>query len=546
MTNRYDRRSFLERGARAAAGGLLVPSAAAALLQACAAGGQEAPPAPVRPRRGGALTFATEAEIPGFNPLANAWDASSLTCVRQVYDPLFVQAADGSIRPHLALSITPNADYTQWTMNLRPGVKFHDGSPMDADAVRINIEAQLKSPLTAPTLFNLETIKALDPLTVLFTMKNPWVPFPFYLTVKPGHIVGLRSLFDISGKTPPIGTGPFMFKEWVPGDHFTAVRNPNYWRPGLPYLDSVTFKPIPDPPARANSLRSGNVDVMHSPDPQNLADFMHDPDYHQINDLHSYLGEPDMIFVMLNTTVPPLDDIRVRQALAYATDRQKYIDTLGNGLTKPSEGPFIQGSPYYAPTGYPGYNPARARALVADYQKEKGPISFKFGNVATARYRQENELLQAMWKAVGINTDIVLVEQAPYIFNAIVGDYQAYGWRQFNSPDPDANYTWWSIGTVAPVGKQALNFARFKDLQVEAGLQAGRTQVDPIVRTAAYKLVAERLAAVVPYIWLTQVAWIVGGRRSVGGIGQATLPDGGKARDMISGVMSLAEIWMSS
>jgi len=546
MTNRYDRRTFLQRGARAAAGGLLVPSAAAALLDACGAGGQEAAPPSVRPRRGGSLTFATEAEMPGFNPLFAAWDSSSLTCVRAVYDPLFVQAADGSIRPHLALSITPNADYTQWTMKLRPGVKFHDGSPMDAEAVTINMAAQLKSPLTAPALFNLDGVKPLDPLTVLFTMKNPWVPFPFYLTVKPGHMVGVRMLADTTGKAPPIGTGPFMFKEWVPGDHFTAVRNPNYWRPGLPYLDSVTFKPITDPQSRGNSLRAGNIDVMHSPDTQSLADFMHDPDYHQVNDLHSYQGEPDMIFVMLNTAVPPLDDIRVRQALAHATDRQKYIDTLGNGLTKPADGPFIQGSPYYAPTGYPSYDPNKARALVAQYQKEKGPISFKFGNVAAPKYRQENELLQAMWKAVGINTDIVLVEQAPYIFNAIVGDYQAYGWRQFNVPDPDANYTWWSIGTAAPVGKQALNFARNKDIQVDAALQAGRTQVDPIVRTAAYKLVAQRFAVDLPYIWLTQVAWIVAGRRTIGGIGQATLPDGGKARDMISGVMSLAELWINS
>ena len=527
---------------------MLIPSATAALLEACGTGDlPTAPgPAPIRPRRGGSLTFATEAEINSFDPRIGAWDSSALTYARALYDPLFLQAADGSIKPHLALSITPNADYTQWTMKLRPGVKFHDGSPLDAETVRINLLEQVKAPLTGPALFNLADVKALDSLTVRYTMKNPWVPFPYYLTGKAGHTFGLKQLADTSGKAQPIGTGPFMFKEWAPGDHFTAVRNPNYWRPGLPYLDSVTFKPIPNPQSRGNSLRAGNIDIMHSADTQNLADFIHDPDHHQINDLKSFLGEPDQKFVMLNTAVPPLDDVRVRLALAYATDRQKYIDTLGNGLTKPSDGPFVQGSPYYAPTGYPAYDPNKARALVAEYQKEKGPISFKYGNVATPKYQQENELLQAMWKAVGINTDIVLMEQSPYILNAITGNFQAYGWRQFNSPDPDANYVWWSIGTASPVGKQALNFARNKDPQVDAALQAGRTQVDPTVRAAAYRLVAARFGTDVPYLWLTQVAWMVVGRSAVGGIGQATLPDGGSARAMVSGITSVAELWLTS
>jgi ABC-type transport system substrate-binding protein len=380
-------------------------------------------------------------------------------------------------------------------------------------------------------------------MTVQVTMNMPWVPFPSYLTTYVGHMAGPKQLADASGRARPIGTGPFAFKEWLPGDHFTAVRNPDYWRPGLPYLDSITFRPIPDPTSRGNSLQAGDVHLMHSSDTQNVADFLDRPGFVQVNDQHSGLGEPDQNFVMLNVAVPPLNDLRVRQALAYATDRHRMVTTTYNDVTVPADGPFIPGSPYYGPTGYPSFDPVRARALVAAYEKEKGPVSFTLSSVNVGRARQRNELLQAMWKAVGIQADIVQVEQAALIQNAFVGRYQACGWRQFNATDPDANFVWWSGTTAAQIGRQALNFARNLDPLLDAALQAGRTQVDPQVRAACYRLVASRLGADIPYIWMAPSVWIVAAHDSVGGLGQALLPDGGPARGMISGVISTAELW---
>ncbi len=546
MPDRYDRRAFLGRALRTTAGGVLIPGAAAAFLEACGTGTSSSSGVPSTPRRGGSITFATEAEINSFDARQGAWDSTGLCYARTVFDPLFTQAVDGSVQPFLAQSISHNAEYTEWTIKLRSGVTFHDGSPFDATVVKVNLDGVAQSPLTGPALFNLQKVTVVDPMTVMVTTKIPWVPFPIYLTGQLGHMAALKQLADTSGKATPIGTGPFVFKEWVPGDHFTATRNPNYWRQGLPYLDSITWKPIVDPQSRGNSLKAGNIDAMHSSDTQNVADFMNNSSYNQVNDLNSVLGEPDMTFVMLNTAVPPLDDVRVRQALAYATDQQKYINTLGNGLTKPVDGPFLKGSPYYAPSGYPSFDQARARALVADYQKDKGPISFKFGTINTAKTRQQNEFLQAMWKEVGITTEIVQVEQSPFILNAIVGNYQAYGWRQFNNPDPDGNFIWWHSSTALPVGKQALNFARNKDPQIDAALITGRTNPDPAARAQAYKTVAARFAADVPYIWRGQSTWIVASKTKVQGAGKGTLPDGSKARGMVSGVISAAEIWRTS
>ena len=541
MSDRYDRRTFLGRAVRTTAGGVLVPSAVAAFLEACGTGTSTGIPS--SPRKGGTVTFATEAEINSFDARQGAWDSTGLCYARTVFDPLFTQAADGSVKPYLAESISHNPDYTQWTIKLRSGITFHDGSQLDANVVKVNLDGVSQSPLTGPALFNLDKVTVVDPLTVMVTTKSPWVPFPIYLTGQLGHIAALKQLADTSGKASPIGTGPFVFKEWIPGDHFTATRNPNYWRQGLPYLDSITWKPIPDPQSRGNSLKAGNIDAMHSSDTQNVADFKDNGNYNQVNDLNSVLGEPDQGFVMLNTAVPPMNDIRVRQALAYATDRQKYIDTIGNGLTKPSDGPFTPGSPYYASTGYPGLDLAKAKALVADYQKEKGPISFKFGTINTAKGRQQNELLQAMWKEAGIQTEILQVEQSPYILNAIVGNYQAYGWRQFNTPDPDGNFVWWASATALPVGKQALNFARNKDPEIDAALQTGRTSADPAARADAYKKIASKFATDIPYIWISKAVWIVASTKKVQGVGQGTLPDGSKSRGMASGVVSAAEIW---
>jgi peptide/nickel transport system substrate-binding protein len=546
MPDRYDRREFLGRAVRTTAGGLLIPSAAAAFLEACGNGGGSSN-VPSTPRKGGSLTFATEAEINSFDARQGAWDSTGLCYARTVFDPLFTQAADGSVQPFLAKSISHSPDYMQWTITLRPGITFHDGSPLDATVVKANLDGVASSPLTGPALFNLAKTTVVDAMTVMVTTKIPWVVFPIYLTGQLGHMAGLKQLADISGKASPIGTGPFVFKEWVPGDHFTATRNPNYWRSGLPHLDSITWKPIPDPQSRGNSLKAGNIDAMHSSDTQNVADFKDNSSYNQVNDLNSVLGEPDMGFVMLNTAVPPMNDIRVRQALAYATDQQKYINTLGNGLTKPADGPFTKGSPYYAPSGYPtSPDKDKAKQLVAAYQAEKGPITFNFGTINTAKTRQQNEFLQALWKEVGINTNIIQVEQSPYILNAIVGNYQAYGWRQFNSPDPDGNFVWWHSSTALPVGTQALNFARNKDPEIDAALITGRTNPDPTARANAYQKISARFAADIPYIWISPAVWIVAGSTKIQNLGKGTLPDGGKARGMGSGVISAAEIWRTS
>lgn len=538
--SKRNRREFLGLAFKTA-GGVVVFGSTAEFLAACAGGSSTTDT--TTPRKGGTVTYATEAEINSFDPRQGAWDSTGLQYARTVFDPLFSQADDGTVKPYLAQSIDHNADYTEWTIKLRPNIKFHDGSALDANTVKVNIDGLQKSPLTGSALFNLATTTAVDTLTVLVKTKSPWVPFPYYLTGQLGHVAGLKQLADTTGAAQPIGTGPFMFKEWKPGDHFTAVRNPNYWQKDLPYLDSITYKPIIDPQSRENSLKAGNIDMMHSSDNQNVFDLMKNSSFSQVNDINNVIGEPDLWFIMLNTAVPPMDDLRVRQALAYAIDRQKVIDTIYNGLTKPADGPFPPGHPYYVQVDYPGFDLAKAKSLVDSYTKDKGPISFKYGTVNQPKYLATNSLIQSMWKTAGINCDIVQFEQSPYILNAILGNYQAYAWRQFGTPDPDGNYVWWSTLTASPVGKQALNFARNKDPQIDKALATGRASADPAVRAEAYKTIQTRFAADMPYVFITKTVWIVASKMAIKGWDAPLLPDGSKARQMSSGIISPLRMW---
>jgi peptide/nickel transport system substrate-binding protein len=546
----FDRRTFLARGARTAAG-LAVLGGAPGLLAACGGGGSSggatstsgAGVSTATPKPGGSVTMAVESEVDGFDPTTNRWDPGGIVYARSVYDPLAAIAADGTVKPYLAQSITPNADFTLWTIKLRPNIQFHNGTPLDAAAVKANLDAQKASLLTGAAFTRIASVNVVDPLTVTVSMNAPWVPFPVYLAgqYQPGYIAEPSTLANKTAQQHPIGTGPFVFSQWVPGDHFTATKNPRYWRSGLPYLDQITYKPIVDFQSRENSLKSGTVDMLHSSDLQNYVDLTANSSFVTVSDLHSTL-EPDQSFFMINTAVPPVNDVRVRQALAYATDRQKYINVIDNGVPPQSTGPFVAGSPYNAPTGYPNFDLNKAKALVAQYGQ---PISVQLNVVNSPKNLEVAQLLQSMWKTAGIQSQINQVEQSQHILNALQGKYQINQWRQFAAADPDLNYQWWSANTAQPVGQLALNFARNKDPQIQQALDTGRSNPDPAARTSAYQTIAKQLGSDIPYLWLNRSVWIVAAKPTVMNFNGPSLPDGGKALGFLGGEIWPTQIWLN-
>src|SRR6202046_3561315 len=257
MGSRFDRRTLLASGAATAAG----------LAGASVLGWDEMAGAVTngpgrngvshnKPKKGGSLVFGVDAEESGFDPTTARYDEVGVMYARTVFDPLTIITTNGDWAPYLAQSVVPNAAYTSWTVTLRPNLVFHDGTACDGAALQTNFVAQSKSLLTGVVLSpTLVSITQTGPLAVTITFKSPWVPFPFYLAGGIGgqiaYVAAPSMLSNKQGTSHPVGTGPFVFKEWVPNDHFPATANPNYRRKGMPYLSQITYKPIPDESARA-------------------------------------------------------------------------------------------------------------------------------------------------------------------------------------------------------------------------------------------------------------------------------------------------------
>jgi peptide/nickel transport system substrate-binding protein len=547
--DRYDRRAFLARGASTAAALGLAGVGGPALLAACGSttSGSAAPRlstpgvATGTPRRGGTVTIGLNSEIDGFLPTTNHFDNSGLTYANTVYDTLTVVAADGTAKPYLAQSVTPNSDMTVWTITLRPGVTFHDGSALNAEVLLANIQALQASALTGQALRGVvgSVAKASD-LAVAVTCVEPIVAFPHYLATQVGYVVALAQL-ESQSSTKPIGTGPFSLVSWVPNDHMTVTRNPNYWRSGLPYLDGLTYRPISQDQSRENSLKSQTIDLMVTRDPGAIRDLHDNPSYQQV--LNPSVGQGDMDCIVLNTTVAPTNDPLVRQALVSATDTAELVKLFGAGVAKPNLSLFPPGSPYRpADNGYPAYDLARAKQLVAQAAPNHGgKIQISLATITDPRLLNEIQAVSSMWGQAGIEATVSQVEQVTFIDNLVTGQFQAYTDEQFGATDPDLNYVWISPTTANP--PIALNFSRNKDDLLEAALQRGRTVSDPSARALAYQEVDKRLAQDLPYVWVSLATWSLTGSDSVMNFNNLTLPDGSHALGFTNGVFNPTPIW---
>ena len=540
--DRYDRRVLLQRGLLGAAAVTLGPLA----LSACGPSPASMTSAGGRPRPGGSVTVGVNSEIDGFLPASSHFDNSGICYANAVFDTLTKVAADGTARPYLASAVVPNADMSTWTITVRPGVVFHDGSPLTADVVVANLEALRQSPLTGQAVAPVTSVRATGPLTVEVGCDEPLVAFPYYLSTQIGYVVALSQLSSPNGSSHPVGTGPFSLVSWVPNDHLSLRRNPRYWRAGLPYLDSLTYRPIVQDASRLSSLRSGTIDLMVTRDPTAIVQLRHDSGFTQLRDQRPAGGVNDMDFIILNTAVAPTNDLAVRQALAHALDSEEITRLFGAGIASPDTSPFPVGSPYRAPdNGYPAYDLAAARRLVAQVAPAHGgSLRVALGTITDPRQVEVVQAVQSMWGRAGIEVTISETEQVTYIDNMALGSFVAYTDEQFSAPDPDLNYVWWSSTTAAAPGQIALNFARNRDPELEAALQKGRTQADHATRAEAYQSVDRRLAADLPYLWLSPATWSFTGRAGLGNLAAPTLPDGSRALSFTGGSFTPTEIWV--
>jgi peptide/nickel transport system substrate-binding protein len=502
------------------------------------------------PKHGGTLTVGIAAEIDGFYPPANHWDTNGFYYANAVYDPLMWTAADGTIKPYLAKSLVGNSTFDTWTMTLRSGIQFNDGSALTSAVVKANFDVLKASPLTGTALALVASVDTPDAMTVVYHLTEPSPGFPAAFTTQVGYVFGeamiQQATSGASGTNKPVGTGPFIYADWQPNDHFIATRNPHYWRSGYPYLDQITFKPIPDTTQRESTLRSGGVDLILSTDPNSIDHFRSQSSYQVVDNLTSkVVGQSSMGFIMLNTAVAPTNDLRIRQALAKATNQAEIQKLYGGGFTQPVNGLFLPDSPYYSQTGFPTFDLAGAKSLVNAYKAQHGTPSLQLITIPDPRYENLVQILQQMWNQAGFNTTVGTVQQADIISDFVTGKFQAATSYQFGAVEPGLNYVWWSTTTLSPIGGIGLNFPRNNDPQIQTALETGRTTTDQATRVAAYQKVNSLLAHDLPYIWLSQYVFAAVANSRVQNFNNLVLPDQSAGYSFDEGIIFLTQTWLA-
>lgn len=430
-------------------------------------------------KKGGTLTIATEAEFSGFDHLkAKIFNQNTSAPASTVMETLFAYEGK-TIVPRLGLSLAEAPDRLSATVKLRQGVKFHDGTPFNADAVVFHYMRLLdpKSGVNVGMISSIEAVEKVDEHTVRFKLKAPWSALRSALALE-GLINFIGSPTALKDQEAfhrhPVGTGPFVFKEWRAGDRVVMERNPNYWDRKLPYLDRVIYRVLPDGNTRFASMKSGEVDIGRMDVAEHVLAAQEDKSLV----VHSYQGAGAYMWNFQNKR-PPFDDARVRQAVTHAFNAQAMIDTMYRGTTTATNDLMGPKSEWHCPNlNWRKYDLAKARALVAQYGK---PIEFELVSTNTPAGRRQAAMVQQFVQQAGMKATIKLVEQSQNVRVGLSGDFQMDVWRYSDiAMDPDMILTYYFGGTSGePVSRHDTG-------KIDPLLAKARSESDPRKRKQIY------------------------------------------------------------
>jgi peptide/nickel transport system substrate-binding protein len=443
-----------------------------------------------------------------------ATDNSSHSISGLIFNGLVKYDKDLNIVGDLAESWDISKDGLVITFRLRKGVRWHDGRPFTAEDVlftyRLTIDP--KTPTAyAGDFLKVKKAEVLDPLTFRVTYDRPFAPalMSWSSAVMPKHLMEGKDVTKSPLARHPIGTGPYRFKEWKTGQKIVLVYNPDYFE-GRPYIDGRVMRIIPDMATMFLELRAKGIDQMgltplqYTRQTENRYFRSNFRKYRYLSFAYTYMG--------FNLQNPMFADRRVRQALAYAINKEELIDGILLGLGKEATGPFKPGTWQYNPDvkRYP-YDPKRARELLAeagwrdsdgDGILDKGGQRFEFellANQGNEVRSKTAEIIQRRLAEVGISVKIRIIEWAAFIkefINKRRFDAVILGWTI--PMDPDLYDVWHSSKT----GPSELNFISYKNDEVDVLLEKGRSTFDRDERKRCYDRIQEILAEDQPYIFL--------------------------------------------
>ncbi len=455
----------------------------------------------------GLFSSAHAAEPPGELHVAIPWTpenldpSMNLSSIRaqvgmSLFDSLVGRDAQRQIVPELAESWKRLDDNT-WEFRLRKGVLFHDGEPFNAEAVRFTVQRVLDPNQKSPNRANIAEIakiEVVDDYTIRLITRQPYAPLLNRLLdfpILPPKYTAEKG--DRAFAAAPVGTGPYRFVELVRDDRMVVEAFDKHWR-GVPKIRRVVFKPVPEPSTRAAGLRTGQLDLITNVPPNLARELEHVPGIKVLRVPSTWI-----IYLGLNAFKKPLSDVRVRQALNYATDVDAIIKGVleGNGRRLP--GPLTPLMFGYDPSlkGYP-YDPAKARRLLAEAGYPDG-VEITLDS-PDGRYQGDKEIAEALagqWQKAGFKPRVQVAEWGAY--------FQRYLGKQF----PDA----YLLGLGGPMqdGDELYNLVSskgrglyYKNEKVDALFDAGRSTMDPARRRQIYSDLAKTMVEDATWVFLMQ------------------------------------------
>ncbi len=478
-----------------------------------------APAAAAPAASGGSLVYGLNGDVDDtLDPQVTNFD-TTIRITLNVCEPLVWEPEPGKFMPALAEKWDISPDATVYTFNLKRGVKFHDGTPFNGAAVKFTfdrvVDPATKAGQSHDQLGPYDHTDVVDDYTIKVVMKQPYAPL---LTNLNGYL-GIVSPTAVQGMglaafaRHPVGTGPFMFKEWVTKDHVTLVKNPDYnWgssmfkNTGAPYLDQVTYKVIPEPAVRTGTLKTGETHIIDEVDPLEYAALGKDSNFGVI-----MKGQPGSGWILMlnSTSTGAISDPAVRTAMEYAVDRDGVNQSVFQGLNKAAWSALMRPTFAYDPATEQIYrfDPDKARSLLdaASWQPGADGIRTKAGQrleiafpiISRPRDTAMAESAQASLHDVGIDLKVDPLERAA-ARDAYNQNRYDVSFMWFSYGDPDVLRTLFHSANV-----QAFNRSKYQVPDVDKMLENAAGSTDPNHRADLYKQIQERVlkdTAIIPLV----------------------------------------------
>ena len=446
------------------------------------------------PRFGGTLVVALQNDTKSLDPTFRI-NFSEGPPLYLIFNSLVGLAPDFSIIPELAERWQTSSDGKTLTLFLRGGIKFHDGTAFDAKVAKWNIERRLDEKVNSPSRPQLrEMISSVDApneTTLVFNLKNPSPSLLGLLAQREGFMISPAAVekYGADFGQHPVGTGPFVFESWTQGQQIVVKKNPSYWEPGKPYLDGVTILLMANSAIGLPRLLTRELDFLSALTPVDIRTLS------QASNI-TLSPSPGSRWMSLQMRVdrPPFDNLKLRQAMAYAMDRKRMVDIIMDGKAPIAEGFVPPGLWWFDPNlrSYP-YDPDRSKALIA----ELGSLAQTVLQLATQPvpiYQQVTQLAQEQLRAVGLKVTIVPVSMNDWYPMLIQGAINFLPIRWTQRPDPDGLFTYLFES------KSSGNSCHYSNPEVDRLLAQAREIADQKARIPLYFKAQELMTHDLPYI----------------------------------------------